>query len=194
MLIITNSVIISDVCIHLKFFSYFTLLYTWACIHLKIWNKEKGEKRKENLYDFLKVFPFEDLLTFPFMGSPVLTSSLRLRSCLFQEAFLDSSNSQRFLQFWGFSVSLWNIIDFQCGWVLCPKRESKFFDGRTYLFQTFSFSPPHPARILYKVLKFSSHQLDTRPGPHGRYLNLTPLSVWTLFCFLQFISKECLCH
>jgi hypothetical protein len=194
MLIITNSAIISDVCIHFNFFSYFTLLYAWACIHLKIWNKGKGEKRKENLYYFLKVFPFEDLLTFPFMGSPVLTSSLCLRSCLFQEAFLDSSNSQRFLQFWGFLVSLWNIIDFKCEWVLCPKLELKFFDGRTYLFQTFSSSPPHPARILYKVLKFSSHQLDTRPGPHGRYLNLAPLSVWTLFCFLQFISKECLCH
>lgn len=194
MLIITNSAIISDVCIHFNFFSYFTLLYAWACIHLKIWNKGKGEKRKENLYYFLKVFPFEDLLTFPFMGSPVLTSSLCLRSCLFQEAFLDSSNSQRFLQFWGFLVSLWNIIDFKCEWVLCPKLELKFFDGRTYLSQTFSSSPPHPARILYKVLKFSSHQLDTRPGPHGRYLNLTPLSVWTLFCFLQFISKECLCH
>ena len=157
---------------------FFTILHFYMHDHVFIWKseiREKGKREKRTFMIFLKFFPFEDLLTFPFMGSPVLTSSLHLRSCLFQEAFLDSSNSQRFLQFWGFLVSLWNIIDFKCGLVLCPKLEIKFFDGRTYLFQTFSSSPPHPARILYKVLKFSSHQLDTRPGPHGRYLNLTPL-------------------
>ena len=142
MLIITNSAITSDVCIH---FNFFPILHFYMHEHVFIWKSEIGENRKENLYDFLKVFPFEDLLTFPFMGLPVLTSSLRLRSCLFQEAFLDSSNSQRFLQFLSFLVSLWNIIDFKCGWVLCPKLELKFFDGRTYLFQTFSFSQsPNP--------------------------------------------------
>lgn len=59
----------------LTFIFIFPILHSYTYKHVFLLKSEIRKKRKGNLYGFLKIFPFEVLLTFPFMGSSVLTSS-----------------------------------------------------------------------------------------------------------------------
>lgn len=76
-----------------------SVLFLWKS---RIRVKEKGKKRKENLFGFLNVFPFARWPIFPFHGFSgasqlSLPLEIQLGPCLFQGGFLDSSSSQRFL-------------------------------------------------------------------------------------------------